>query len=646
MQSLKRSLVRVALTALPFVLAACGGGGGGEPSVSPSQGAVTTTTNPHSGSGTTTTAPGVTSTTSTTITSTTTTTVPGNAPLAPTLSFSAQSIKTFRFTWADVAGESEYRLLEQADTGSGFTQVATIAANSISHDLAVFLPRRVNARYILQACNASGCADSAAVTVSGNLAAAAGYVKASNPESDDWFGFSVALAADGNTLAVSAYIEDSGATGVNGNQASNASFNSGAVYVYSRNGGTWVQQAYIKASNTEAGDWFGYSVALAGDGNTLAVGAPFEGSAATGVNGNQLNNDAPASGAVYVFTRAGNAWGQQAYVKASNADAGDAFGISVALSADGNTLAAGAANEASSAAGVNGNQNDNNALDSGAVYVFTRAGNAWGQQAYIKASNPNGGDAFGGTIALSGDGNTLAVGAYNEDSSATGIGGNQNNELASDSGAVYVFIRNGSNWAQQAYIKASNTDAMDWFGYSLALSADGNTLAVGAYGEDSAAVGINGNQVDNSAAESGAAYVFSRNGGVWAQQAYIKASNTNSLDSFGTSVALAADGNTLVVGAVGEDSGAVGINGNQGDNGTAASGAAYIFVRTGGAWTQRAYVKAPNPDGGDMFGMSAALSADGSTLAVGAYNEDGGAVGINGNRASNTVPNSGAVYLY
>ncbi|WP_207907277.1 integrin [Paucimonas lemoignei] len=622
--------------------------------MSPSQGSVTTSTNGNSGAGTTTTVPGVTSTSSVTTTvpgatstsGVTTTTVTGNTPPAPTLSLATQSIKTFRFTWSDVAGESEYRLLEQLDAGAGFVQVATIAANTGSYDLPAFLPRRVNAQYVLQACNASGCANSAAVAVSNNLAAAAGYVKASNPEADDWFGFSVALTADGNTLAIGAYLEDSGATGVNGNQASNTAFNSGAVYVYTRSGNIWVQQAYIKASNTGAGDWFGYSVALAGNGNTLAVGAPFESSAATGINGNQLNNDALDSGAVYVFTRNGTAWSQQAYVKASNTNTGDAFGISVALSSDGNTLAAGAANEASSATGINGNQNNNNAFDSGAVYVFTRGGTAWSQQAYIKASNTGEGDAFGATIALSGDGNTLAVGAYNEDSSATGIQGNQNNELATDSGAVYVFIRNGSNWTQQAYIKASNTESMDWFGYSLALSADGNTLAVGAYGEDSAASGVNGNQTDNSSAESGAVYVFSRNGGAWSQQAYIKASNTNSLDWFGTGVALSADGNTLIVGAAGEDGGSVGINGNQADNGTGDSGAAYVFVRSGVTWTQRAYIKAPNPGAGDMFGMSVAISADGSTAAVGAYNEDSGAAGINGNQASNTASNSGAVYLY
>ena len=100
------------------------------------------------------------------------------------------------------------------------------------------------------------------------------------------------------------------------------------------------------------------------------------------------------------------------------------------------------------------------------------------------------------------------MGTNSEDSNATGVNGNQADNSASDSGAVYVFTRSGSSWSQQAYVKASNTEANDNFGISVALSADGNTLAVGAYGEDSNATGINGNQADNSASSSGAVYVY------------------------------------------------------------------------------------------------------------------------------------------
>jgi ABC-type Fe2+-enterobactin transport system substrate-binding protein len=205
------------------------------------------------------------------------------------------------------------------------------------------------------------------------------------------------------------------------------------VYVFTRTGGVWSQQAYVKASNTGAGDGFGWSVAL--DGDTLAVGAPGEASSATGINGTQTDNSAVISGAVYVFTRTGGVWSQQAYVKASNTETGDQFGDSVAL--DGDTLAVGAPGEASGATGINGNQDNNSGVISGAVYVLVRDGGVWSQQAYVKASNTEAGDGFGWSVAL--DGNTLAVGAPGEASSATGINGTQTDNSAVISGAVYVY---------------------------------------------------------------------------------------------------------------------------------------------------------------------------------------------------------------
>jgi FG-GAP repeat len=143
------------------------------------------------------------------------------------------------------------------------------------------------------------------------------------------------------------------------------------------------------------------------------------------------------------------------------------------------------------------------------VYVFSRSGSVWAQQAYVKASNTGVGDQFGASLALSADGNTLAVGASEEAGKATGIGGDQNNN-ADFSGAVYVFSRSdsGSAWTQRAYVKASNTEAGDRFGASLALSADGATLAVGAGSEGGSATGIGGNQADNGASFSGAVYLY------------------------------------------------------------------------------------------------------------------------------------------
>lgn len=473
-----------------------------------------------------------------------------------------------------------------------------------------------------------------------------GYLKASNTDAGDWFGGDIAYSADRGTLVVSAQAERSNATGINGNQTDDSAQGAGAVYVYDWFGTSGALEAYIKASNTAAQDQFGSSIALSADGNTLAVGATGEDSNATGINGLQSNNSLISSGAVYLFVRNGSTWTQQAYIKASNTGDGDIFGYSVSLSADGNTLVVGAPGEDSNATGVNGNQTDNTVSSSGATYVFTRAGSTWTQQAYIKASNPDPGDDFGNTVTLSGDGNTLAVAAPLENGNATGINGNEADNSAGESGAVYVFKRNGSMWSQEAYVKASNTAMSDIFGYSMALSFDGNTLTVGAPAEDSNATGIDGNEMDNSSANAGAVYVFSRNGTTWSQAAYVKASNTGSGDGFGVSVSLSADGTVMAIGAKDESSNATGVNGNQTNDLASNAGAVYMFVRVGGMWKQQAYIKALNTDALDNFGGSVALSADGKGLAVGALNEDSNATGANGNPLDNSAASAGAVYTF
>ncbi len=333
---------------------------------------------------------------------------------------------------------------------------------------------------------------------SGGVWSQQAYLKASNTGAEDEFGRAVAISGD--TLVVGASLEDSSATGVNGNEADNSAFNAGAVYIFVRSGTVWSQQAYLKASNTGAEDHFGDEAALSGD--TLVVGADGEASSATGVNGNEADNSAFLAGAAYVFVRSGTVWSQQAYLKASNTEAGDSFGSALALSGD--TLVAATIAEDSSAAGVNGNQADNSAFLAGAAYVFVRAGTVWSQQAYLKASNPASGDYFGRAVALSGD--TLIVGASDEDSSATGVNGDQTDNSAFSSGAVYIFVRSGTVWSQQAYLKASNPGMWDFFGQSVAIS--GEVLVVGAPGEDSSATGVNGNQADNSAYYAGAAYTF------------------------------------------------------------------------------------------------------------------------------------------
>ena len=407
------------------------------------------------------------------------------------------------------------------------------------------------------------------------------YAKASNADSGDDFG-AVSLSADGQTLAVGAKWESSAATGVNGDQSDNSGPPTGAVYVFSRSGESWSQQAYLKGDGLQAeGSGIGATVSLSADGNTLAVGSLILGADAT----------------VYVFTRTGSAWSQQARLDYTGFGSA-MLGSSMSIAGDGNTLAVGALFD------------DRVANDSGAVYVFTRSGDSWTEEADLKASNPGMLDIFGESVSLAADGNTLAVGARGEDSAATGVDGDQDNNSAQFAGAAYVFKRTGGIWAQEAYIKASDTAEGDSFGTAVSLSGQGDALSVGASHQRSGAVG--------------AAYVFTRSGSTWSQQARVEASNADLGDLFGRNVSLNADASLLAVGAGRESSSAVGVNGDQADNSADGAGATYLFRRTGSAWSQQAYVKASNTDEGDGLGgedplgfpTGLGLSGDGRTLAI------------------------------
>ncbi len=455
------------------------------------------------------------------------------------------------------------------------------------------------------------------------------YVKESNTGAGDAFGWAVALSADGAHLAVGAPREDSSATGIGGDEDDSGAPDSGAVYVFAWSGTRWAQEAYLKASNAARDDAFGSSLALSADGARLVVGAPAEDSSAVGVGGDQSNDAAGDSGAAYVFVRAGATWTQQAYVKASDTAPFDGFGKSVSLSADGARLAVGAFQQSGYA---------------GAAYVFSWSGTAWTQDAHLTASNADPADRFGSSVSLAADGTWLVVGAPGEASSATGVGGVETDNGAWASGAAYVFSRVGASWTQEAYVKASNTGANDNFGFSVALSADGSRLVAGAEGEASRATGIDGSQGDG-ADGAGAAYVFSRVGTTWAQEAYVKASNTGAGDLFGYSVSLSGDGEHLAVGANLEASSATGIDGLDDDR-VGGSGAAYTFTRVGTTWVQHAYVKASNTGAEDVFGAAVSLSEGGAALAVGAPWEDSGATGVDGNEASDAMPDSGAAYVY
>jgi len=312
------------------------------------------------------------------------------------------------------------------------------------------------------------------------------YLKASNAQAGDEFGWAVAIAGD--TLVVGATGEASNGS----SPADNSAISAGAAYVFERTGSSWSEQAYLKAANAEAGDLFGWSVAIVGD--TVVVGAIYESSS----GGSPADNSAAAAGAAYVFVRSDTTWTQQAYLKAANAESGDVFGDALALAAD--TSVVGARYEDSNGS----SPADNSANGSGAAYVFVRSSAAqrapgapvWSQQGYLKAANADSSDIFGDAVAIAGA--TVVVGAPFEDANGSGPADNS----AEYAGAAYVFVRTGSAWIQQAYLKPSNTESNDTFGASVAI--DSATLLVGAPGEDS-----NGSSpADNSAAAAGATYVL------------------------------------------------------------------------------------------------------------------------------------------
>jgi len=370
--------------------------------------------------------------------------------------------------------------------------------------------------------------------------------------------------------------------------------------------GVPTQQAKLTAQDGAVGDNFGVSVALSGD--TAVVGARYD------------DDGGWASGSAYVFVRSGGVWAQQTKLTAADAAAEDWFGYSVALSGD--------------TAVVGAYQDDDAGFNSGSAYVFVRSGGIWTQQVKLRAADAAESDRFGYTVALNGDTAIVAATGDDDGGSSSGsayvfvrsggvwrrgakftasdaaagdnfgssvafsgdtavVGAYLDNDGGTDSGSAYVFVGSGGVWTQQAKLTAADAAAADLFGYSVALSGD--TAVVGALYDD------------DGGTDSGSAYVFVRSGGVWTQQAKLTAADAAAGDWFGYSVALSGD--TAVVGA------------HQDDDGGTTSGSAYVFVRSGGVWTQQAKLTAADAAAGDLFGYSVALSGD--TAVVGAVSDDG-----------------------
>lgn len=476
-------------------------------------------------------------------------------------------IKQLQFSWAGVAGADYYRLIEDADgdgPGEGVVVAETIDP-MVTRDIALYY-QPLNARYQVSACvdvnttpadtTDDDCnAVTATVGLADNLIPAIGYVKGAGPvAAGGLFGGAAALSEDGSTLAV----------GVPG---------AAVVYVYSRDeAGTWSRQAHSFEGGANSA--FGASLALSATGDVLAVGAPDEAG----------EGDVSGAGSVYIYAFDGTDWSEPERLVRTAPVANDGFGSAVALSADGLNLAVGAPGVDAAAGTVYLYTLDANWV-AGPVFARTtpaagdRFGSALafndsGRALAVGAPGGNGVDLFeksskdwstipttysgedadgkfGDTLALAPNGKTLVVGAPDEDVVFAGEGGDI---TVSAAGSVYVFAKDNLGWTS-VRITRPNPAENERFGAAVAYG-DGTlpSLAAGAPGEDgNGARGIDGVGNGSASAGSGAVYVYTLDGS-WEQQAYVKAANPDAGDGFGSAVALARDGNTLAVGAPGEDS--------------------------------------------------------------------------------------------
>ncbi|MEO0345535.1 MAG: Ig-like domain-containing protein [Pseudomonadota bacterium] len=558
---------------------------------------------------------------------------PGTDPVSVVLNWNAieapSTFDSFAVTYADDAGSTAVDL------------VTGVSGNTAAAPLSLVTADLSNGVLRVEGRDGSGnaLATSVPFQLDGNLdpAAIIGYFKAGNTDDFDSFGWSIALSADGSTMAVGAIGESSQ---LSGDPLDNSQTSAGAVYIFERVGLEWQQQAYLKPTTIDGGDRFGNAVALSNDGNTLVVGADLEDSGAAGVNGNALDNGMPNSGAAYVFVRSGAIWSQQAYLKSSAGNPNDVFGKSVAISGDGSHVVIGASSASPS---------------SGSAFVFSQQTGNWLLEDTLTPSNGDAGDIFGFSVAITDDGTRIAVGAPQEDSGSNVVNGADGND-SGNAGAVYIFEDVGTgNWQQQAYVKAPNTDGNDLFGYALAFSEDGTRLATSAVWEGSnPSLG----PADNSIFRTGAGYLFENTGSGWQSIAMFKEPQQKTTDYYGSSVALSADGIVFAMGAprrratqsskpVAPDPSKVNTEQIAATGNVAIfKGTLAVFRESASGWDYDRNLSAPTDAAQpEQLGSAIAMTDDGTMIAAGVRGEAGTATGVNGAQ-NEDGEDAGAVFLY
>lgn len=537
---------------------------------------------------------------------------PPAAPAAPAaaieVSASLSSVKRLTLSWSSpgLALAQRALILEDPD-GDGplpAEQLADVAAAEGTATVEVFLPTALRASYRVALCAQGQCVQSAALTLGGALERYAGRIKAVAPQARAGFGESVSLSRDGRVLAVTALYESVAVPG---------DFE-GAVHLYEHvAAGQWVPRGQVAAPHPGNGDRFGEALALSGDGRVLVVGSQDEDALGSADGG--LNNLARSAGAAYVYRRVGDAWAYSAYLKGSqvvaeahfgyaldisddglriavgapydsgssssdgavyefvdsqgswtqtqvfhdgNSSAEEHFGRSVAFNADGSVLAIGSPDNASSGFGVHAAPiDDATAADSGAVHLYRRSGAAWAYEAFVKPPGDLGSAQFGDRVDLDASGDTLLVAADKSDLDPQGRR-NTTDSSHWNSGSVHVLARTNGLWAHEAMLRQPQPRGEDAFGWSARLSADGRTVVVGSYNQDTLGIGLDADERLADMSDFGSAYVFHRLAGGWSTATVLKPSDSGTAVAnhglwFGRSVAISGDGRTVALGAAGHD---------------------------------------------------------------------------------------------
>ena len=315
----------------------------------------------------------------------------------------------------------------------------------------------------------------------------------------------------------------------------------------------------LVADDGAALDQFGFAVAINATGDRAIVGAY--------LYDDTENN----SGSAYIFTRGETGWTQEAKITAADAEADDRFGFTVGINAAGNRVVIGAYFD------------DDTENNSGSAYIFTRGETGWTEEAKITAEDADNNDQFGITAAINGPGDRVVIGAYLDD------------DKGSASGSAYIFTRGETGWTQEAKVVASDGMASDAFGFVVAINGPGDRIIVGAYFDD------------DKGTNSGSAYIFTRSGTAWKQEAKMTAEDGVMGDRFGRAVAINTAGDRVVIGATRDDN-------NETD-----SGSAYIFDLSETVWTQQAIITAGDAEESAEFGRDVSINAVGDRVVIGAY---------------------------